>query len=324
MYATTNLVNVVEATAALSAHATAFPLISKALRRACTGAATEPAQLGDFDVLVLSPALLAVRAQQHGLEMLRKGVRDSAALAGGAGSSALRAFEEFDYYASEAIVGGEVEVEVSPLDLALGVLPLMQLALHLWFDRHSFRASAESPLVALARGLNFASATGALQPERSLQEAFLPAWAQATSAVDEIPVAAVYHAIVQVLHRDMDLIGAPSTFITIGGVATSWSTFARDRGHAWRTEYSGAYDGTARKDPSLEDLQSLIRCLIKYGRVCAVTSDPETQFRPPSSGSGSSRVTVARLVAGAAGSPPDGGAAAAPPVAAVKKMVRKV
>ena len=51
------------------------------------------------------------------------------------------------------------------------------------------------------------------------QEAFLPAWAQAKSAADEIPVAAVYHAIVQVLHRDMDLIGAPSTFIMVEGVS---------------------------------------------------------------------------------------------------------
>jgi hypothetical protein len=62
------------------------------------------------------------------------------------------------------------------------------------------------------------------------------AFAAGCAADDEIPVAAVYHAIVQVLHRDMDLLGAPSTVITIEGVPTTWAKFARDRGAAWKNE----------------------------------------------------------------------------------------
>lgn len=85
---------------------------------------------------------------------------------------------------------------VSPLDLALGVLPLLQLALHLWFDRHTFCPAPESPLVALARGLNFTAADGSLQPEPTLQARFRPAYGMTKTAEDEIPVAAVYHAIV--------------------------------------------------------------------------------------------------------------------------------
>ena len=46
---------------------------------------------------------------------------------------------DFDYVASEAITNDDVSIDVCPLDLALGVLPLTQLALHIWYARHSFR-----------------------------------------------------------------------------------------------------------------------------------------------------------------------------------------
>lgn len=50
----------------------------------------------------------------------------------------------------------------------------------------------------------------------------------------------------------MDLNGASATFVPIDGVPTSWATYARGRGEAWQTEYSGTYDGSPHRGSSLE------------------------------------------------------------------------
>ena len=42
----------------------------------------------------------------------------------------------FELYASEAIDEMSVDIEVAPLDICAGVLPITQLALHLWFKNH--------------------------------------------------------------------------------------------------------------------------------------------------------------------------------------------
>lgn len=117
MYETANMVNMADATAACPL------MIGEAFRFKSTGTNTAPAQLADFDVLVLAPALLAIRTQQHCLDILRKGVRDSGVLAGGACGSAQRDFEGFDYHVSEVIANGDVDVVVSPLDLPPIVRP---------------------------------------------------------------------------------------------------------------------------------------------------------------------------------------------------------
>ena len=295
----------------LTAHTSAFPLIARALRRAGAGGGVEPALLADFGILVLQPAAYAAEVQVHGLEMLRRGARNAASLAGDVGASAARDFEEstFDYIASEAIAAGAVDVDVCPLDLALGVLPLAQLGFHLWLARHAYRPGASSGLLASAQALHFGDARGVLCPEIALQGGFRAAWAAALSVDDEIPCADVYYALVQVLNRDALLTGGWLVHIDIAGHSTSWSAFARARATEWRDVFSGGYDGSARRQPSLENLTDLVRCLDRFGREAALAVIPDDGLRPPSSGGGSHRVAVARGI-GAADRPDDASALA--------------
>jgi hypothetical protein len=119
-----------------------YPLIARALlARSGGGEGTRPAVLEDFSLLALLPAVLAAKAQEFGLRMLRDAAGRSAGTAGAPGARAHRALgvETFDLLASDAIETGEVGIDVSLLDLCLGVLPLTQLGLHFWYKFHSFR-----------------------------------------------------------------------------------------------------------------------------------------------------------------------------------------
>lgn len=201
----------------LTAHAAQHPLITRALRAKSTDSLPdrelEPADPSDFSALVLFPALDALRAQEWGLRVLRKGATDEASVAGSAGSSAVQDFSpaQFDYVASEAIAAGYVDVAVSPLDLALGVLPLAQLALRIWFARHSFRPGGPSKLLAAAQALSFKGPDGrSLHPEHGLQLAFRAEWADAQSSGHDVPFAEVYYAICNALSRDALLPGGES------------------------------------------------------------------------------------------------------------------
>ena len=98
--------------------------------------------MADFDLLILLPAAIAAKAQLHGLQQLSRAAGLAAGSAGSGGSRAAAHFNNFDYHASQAIEHGEVDIEVPPLDVGLGVLPLAQLGLWLWFARHSYHPGA--------------------------------------------------------------------------------------------------------------------------------------------------------------------------------------
>lgn len=83
--------------------------------------------------------------------------------------------------------------------LALGVLPLGQLALHLWFARHSFHPGDASKLLACAMVLKLEGSDGSLQPEFEIQQVFCFTWALAHSADEDFPIIEVYFNICQAL-----------------------------------------------------------------------------------------------------------------------------
>ena len=69
----------------LAAHAAAFPLTTRAMRTRCAGRGVDPADPVDFGLMILAPALQALRAQEHILIMLRNAVNAAASTASSAG-----------------------------------------------------------------------------------------------------------------------------------------------------------------------------------------------------------------------------------------------
>jgi len=104
-------------------------------------------------------------------------------------------------------------MDVAPLDLCTGVLPLTQLGLHVWF-RHYVHVEADSTaLLTLAQGVHFTK-SGVLDPLAGLNT-FLPAWGTALGEEDDIPSTEVYHALLSNLLRDKDAVGASSVYVTV-------------------------------------------------------------------------------------------------------------
>ena len=269
-----------DAIAALIAFPNRYPLIFRALLARC-GGPDSPAVLEDFSLLVLLPAVLAARAQEHGLKMLRAAVTRSAACAGAPGALALRALDAdtFDLLASDAIDTGAVGMDVSPLDLCLGVLPLTQLGLHFWYKHHSFRPVEASELLAAARRMSFVVA-GALDPGPGLLP-FLPLWQTALGSDDDVPHEEIYFSLVEALHRDAHARGGGYVSIEIEGRPVAWDAFALGRVDAWRAD-SGGLLGAGRRLPSRTDLMALVRQLRGFADACAATAYAPGSLRPPS------------------------------------------
>ena len=259
-----------------------YPLIARALlARSGGGAGARPAVLEDFSLLALLPAVLAAKAQAFGLKMLRDAAVRSAGTAGAPGARALRALsvETFDLLASDAIETGEVGVDVSLLDLCLGVLPLTQLGLHFWYKFHSFRPEEASALLKAAQSISFV-VNGALDPGPGLVP-FLPLWQSALGTDDDVPHEEIYFALVEALHRDPHPSGASFVSIVVSGIPTAWDAFALGRVAAWRAD-SGGLLGAGRRLPSRADLITLVRQLRGFADACAVTAYAPGSLRPPS------------------------------------------
>ena len=145
--------------AGLLGHRKKFPLIMAAMLRRGGGADVRPAQLDDLPLLALLTAWEAAQLQEHGLKMLAVSATRAATTPGlgYAGVRAREAFAEFtfDLFASEAIDECAVDIEVAPLDLCTGVLPIAQLALHLWLKHHHHVDVDTKELEKLPRAVNF-------------------------------------------------------------------------------------------------------------------------------------------------------------------------
>lgn len=159
----------------------AYPLAIKATRLRCAGCGIDAANPADFDILVCCPrpTLQALSAQKraiaHVVVMLHTvtGVHTTAADTAGALAMQAHSKELFDYNSAEAITNGDVDVDVRPLDLALGVLPLAQLVLNLWVAHHAFRPGGASKLLECAQKLDFMG-VGSFAPARARPPAGSP------------------------------------------------------------------------------------------------------------------------------------------------------
>ena len=144
-----------DAIAYLVQHQRRFPLIAKAMR--ARGGGGLQASLGDFSVVVLIPAVLAAKQQVHGFAMLKLAAQRANTAAGEHSVAAALAFGDtlFDYDSARAIRDEGVGMEVSVVDLCLGVLPVTQLALRAFFAHHAYRPPETSELERLATDVKF-------------------------------------------------------------------------------------------------------------------------------------------------------------------------
>lgn len=147
--------------------------------------------LADFAVVVLIPAVLAAKQQEWGLSIPRKSTYyDGASGERGAAASSSLSEQLFDFDAAHAIRTDLAGLGVSPLDLCLGVLPVAQLALNLFFARHWHRKPSTSALKDPA----------------------------ATAVGTNVDVG-LYHAIAEVMHNENDSLvsGAAETHAVVRG-----------------------------------------------------------------------------------------------------------
>ena len=177
------------------------------------------ASLGDLPLLALLPAYHAALLQEHGLTQLTEAAKRSAAANHRPGVRAKEAFAPgaFDLYASDAIEEGDVDMDVAPLDICAGVLPLTQLGLHVWFRHYAHVEADSTALVKLAQAMSFVK-DKVLDPLTGLSD-FLQAWGAALGEEDVIPSLDVYHALLNGMLRDKEATGANSVYVTIEGVS---------------------------------------------------------------------------------------------------------
>ena len=123
-------------------------------------------------------------------------------------------------------------MDVAPLDICAGVLPLTQLGLHVWFRHYALVEADSTALVKLAQAVRFVK-DKVLDPLAGLSE-FLQAWGAALGEEDDLPPSDVYHALLTNLLRDKEAVGAASVYVTVEGVSMNWTAFANQRGAEWR------------------------------------------------------------------------------------------
>lgn len=271
-----------DAIAILSAYPVRFPLIHRALLKSCGG--TAPAVLSDFSLLALMPAVQAARQQEWGLDMLRAAVTRAASSAGSLGTAAVQAFADhtFDYNASQVIKHGHAALELSPLDMCLGVLPLTQLAVYLWLQHHAHTPVDSTAFLELARSVTY-TVGGRLDPTNGLAR-FMPALAQHLGSEAEFPHVEVHCLLMVALGREALAPGGGHITATVMGTPMAWSTFAFDRSTAWEAEC------TARHVHTLDELETFIEQLRAFGLACGKAYRAAGNIRSPTSGGAGSSV----------------------------------
>ena len=270
------------AQAYLSEVAAACPLIREAVRAsAFQGLVVPPkADLADFPTSALTEAATALGLQRAGLRLLSTSAQAGASHAGARGTRAVAQLGDgFDLYASRLIEDGMVRIALSPEDVALGVLPLLPLALHLWFRFHTPSAAAPSSVVSLAEKMVFMR-RGQLDFSADLDELNI-AFAQATGTEDDFDLPLAYGNLVRSMatSRDFDLVanlrsGEPCTWRAYVDLLVESFSLRIHRGH--------------RATPlTLTDFDALLRDLDAFAaRLVDIWSTQNTvaTMRPPSHG----------------------------------------
>jgi hypothetical protein len=128
-----------------------FPLLRAAVLSKM-GCGYVSAHIEDFPAVVLAEAAAELRSQSGAYGILKESARAAASGAGQGGAIAAEALGElFDAEAAAAILAGDVTVDLMPEEVVLGVIPLLSMALFIWFRDHHPGTSTGSSVVALAQ-----------------------------------------------------------------------------------------------------------------------------------------------------------------------------
>jgi hypothetical protein len=147
-----------------------------------------------------------------------------------------------------------VSMEVSAVDLCLGVLPVAQLGLHAFFSHHSYRPPETSELERLATDVKFGR-KGLFYPA-ALNE-FRGAFGAALGAGEDINHVALYQLLLVAIVRDSTLRGAGELSIAIDGAKVSWYEFAHTSHIKWEADVAG-FNGGSKRLPTLAELGALV------------------------------------------------------------------
>ena len=207
-----------------------YPAISAALLEKCGGRDTPRPPLSDFPAAVVCEASREVQLQDAVLKILAASARAEASGVGVSGVAAVAALgAKFDRMAAALILKGGVVCELSPLDQALGVFPIAQLALSLYFGHHCHAPHVGPDIVAISAALAFKPA-GIFNPDTTMDDLEEAVHAQWTSKTD-YDVSAVYVNVVRALSAVQD--EGLAIYPTDGAAPKLWSTFARSTSREW-------------------------------------------------------------------------------------------
>ncbi len=166
---------------------------------------TQPA-LDDFPPLVLAEVAAEMRSEYGAYTILRESARAAAPGSGfGAHIAAGHLGDDFDSKAAQAVQTGLVIVDMTPEEVALGVLPILSFALYVWFREHRPAANATSTVVVAAQETSL-SPDGAFSPYDGLR-AFRRAYQATQISGETFNIDLVYHALVRAVKASLPSVG---------------------------------------------------------------------------------------------------------------------
>jgi hypothetical protein len=182
---------------------------------------------------------------------------------------------------------GLASYSANPLDLCLGLIPLVQLALHLFATRHVYVPPAVSPLLALAREARFAVG-GVLDPSHSISKIFTQ-WSAASLHDDDVPYPHIYRELVNALIRDAVVTGGESHRVRVRDAPTTWTSYCFAIHSAWEQQRGPR---TATKT----ELGDLIMTITRFGDAVDALKHGRHTVSSAAGSAGSFMATLSRPV----------------------------
>ena len=248
-----------EARRILAKASQSYPGIQRALAARCGGADLPRPPNTDFPPVVVCEAAREMQIQEAALQVLLASARAEAPVAGVSGAAAIAALSgRFDEKAAACIERGRVICEISPLDHALGVFPVAQLALSLYLEHHSPSVRTGPDVVAISKAMTF-TVGGQFDPN-SAPEKLAVAIHELEHTNTEFEVSTVYLNVLNALGAAKS--AAFTLFPEDGGEPMPWNTFVH------RVTREGTLRRAAKGNVmgyTLGDLKTLMREIEDFG-----------------------------------------------------------
>ena len=152
--------------------------------------------------MVLAEAAAELQSQMGAYGILRESARAATPGSGfGAHIAAEHLGDDFDSEAALAVQTGLVIIDMTPEEVALGVLPILSFALYVWFREHRPAANATSTVVVAAQETTL-SPDGAFSPYDGLR-AFRRAYQATQISGETFNIDLVYHALVRAVEATL-------------------------------------------------------------------------------------------------------------------------